>query len=379
MRVLIIPSWYFPLNSNEIGGRMFHAFALGLKEEGIDARILYAEFSPEAPFRKEINVSKEEGIRTYRIRQKFPPRVNSIIIRAWINKYVKAILAYMDIEGRPDLIHAQSYMAGMVCAELYRRTNIPFVLTERVSTFITGKIPLRHKSFIRDCFDSATAITCVSPGLKSHLTKYTKKPIEVFPNFYDPSIFYRDPVAEKYKKFTFLSVGEPAHVKGLDLLLKAYAKVRQKNQDVDMQLILIDRIHEQKQLMNLGKKLKIENEISWAGLISPELVAEIMRHSHILVSASRTETFGKTILEAQACGLPVIATKTDGASYIITSPAQGILIELNNVDELAHSMSEMYLNYTKYHPGSIVAAVKSRFKKDIVMEEWVNFYKRLLA
>ncbi|MGB3077556.1 MAG: glycosyltransferase, partial [Saprospiraceae bacterium] len=378
MRVLIIPSWYFPQGSNEIGGRMFHQLAVGLKEKGIDARILFAEFSLQGPLTKEITVSKESGIPTRRISQWFPPKASSLLLKMWIRKYVAAVLQYIKKEGKPDILHAQSYMAGMVCAAVYRKTKIPFVLTERVSSFITGKIPDRHVPFIKDCFNSAIGITCVSPGLKSYLTKYTNKPIEVIPNFYDQSVFYHDLVIEKYKRFTWLSVGEPAYVKGLDILLKAYANVKQQLQNVEMQLILIDRIRGKQDLIELSQQLNIENDITWAGLISQAQVAGMMRQSHVLISASRTETFGKTIMEAQACGLPVIATKTDGASYIINSTDQGELIELNDVDALANAMVEMYQKYNSYKPAYIISAVESRFKEDIVISEWINFYNKIL-
>ncbi|MEP6647102.1 MAG: glycosyltransferase [Saprospiraceae bacterium] len=378
MRVLMIPSWYFPYASEEIGGRMFHELSIGLKEHEIDVQILFADFSRHCSFSKEINIAYEAGILTWRIRQWFPPKINSSLIQLWVNKYVRTILRYIDAEGKPDLIHAQSYMAGMVCEALHRKTNIPYIITERVSTFITGQIPERHKKFIRRSFENATGLTCVSPGLKIHLTPYTSKSIEVIPNFYDPDIFYRDEAVQKFKTFTWLSVGEPSYVKGLDLLLKAFAVLKEKFDDVQMQLLLLDKIKEQEELKELSRHLGIDKYISWKGLVSHVEVAGVMRQSHVLISASRTETFGKTILEAQASGLPVIATKTDGATFIINSPEQGILVELNDVDALAIAMETMYRNYSLYHSGAIVASVKSRFKKGIVIEEWKKFYHKII-
>lgn len=379
MQILIIPSWYFPPGTHEIGGRMFHQFAQGLMEQGIDARILFAEFSPGCPFKKEIRFDSEDGVPTWRIRQWFPPKLNSILIRLWIRKYVNVILTYIEQEGKPDIIHAQSYLAGLVCAEIHRKTNIPFILTERVSSFITGNIPSHHLSFIRDAFDAATAITCVSPGLKSNLKTHTKQSIEIIPNFYDPVIFYHDAIIPKYPKFTWVSVGEPAHVKGLDLLLKAFAIIKQKFTGKDLQLILIDRIRGKKGLLELSRRLNIQDEITWSGLISQVQIAGILRQSHVLISASRTETFGKAILEAQACGLPVIATKTEGATNILTYPEQGILTELNNADSLANAMADMYLHHASYNPKTIIASVESRFKKDIVIQQWKDIYNKVVT
>jgi glycosyltransferase involved in cell wall biosynthesis len=377
MRVLIIPSWYFPHGTNEISGRMFHHYALGLREKDIDARIFYGEFSPKCPFKKEVKFTTEEGVPTWRIRQWFPPKLNSFLVQGWVRKYGKSIMEYIDQEGEPDIIHAQSYMAGLVCAEIRWKTNIPFILTERVSSFISGNVPIQHSQLILDALNAANMITCVSPGLKSYLEYYTDRPIEVIPNFYDPTIFYNDPLVQKNKKFTWISVGEPAQVKGLDLLINAFAKIKQKLTDVDMQLILVDRINEQKELIQLSKQLNVENDITWTGLISQVELAVILRQSHVFVSASRTETFGKAILEAQACGLPVIATKTDGANFIMSSSEQGVLIKLNDVDVLSDAMIDMFSNYEKYNSEKIVNAVRLQFSKDIVVSQWINLFNKL--
>ena len=377
MHVLIIPSWYFPYGTHEIGGRMIHHFASGMREEGIDARILFADFSLSAPFLKQTNYSIEEGVPTWRTRQWFVPKFNSAMIYFWISKYVRAIQEYILKAGKPDILHAQSYMAGLVCEEVHRKTNIPFVFTERASSFITGKIPNRHSSFIRNSFDAATIITAVSPGLKSRLEQFIKKHIEVIPNFYDPTIFYPDPNIPKYKKFTWVSIGEPARVKGLDLLIQAFAKIKHRLTDIDMQLILIDRIPEQQELMILSQSLNVQNDIVWKGLISQVEVAGILRQSHVLVSASRVETFGKTILEAQACGLPVVVTTTDGATYLMTSEDQGLMATINNVDSLYDAMSDMYWKYSSYDPQLIISHVESRFKKEIVLQQWKKLYNNI--
>lgn len=378
MHVLIIPSWYFPAESDEIGGRMFHQLAAGLREQEIDARIFFGDFSLRGPIKKQTHFKTEESVPTWRVSQWLPPKLNSFFIHQWVRKYVQTIFDYIDKQGRPDIIHAQSYMAGIVCAEVKRSMNIPFVLTERVSTFISNKIPPRHFSFIANAFNAASGLTAVSPGLKNYMQRLTKNKIEIIPNFYDPSIFYPDFSKPKFEKFTWLSVGEPAYVKGLDILLKAYAIFKKKYQDNPMQLMLIDRIRGKKEIKSLSHQLNIENEIIWKGLISPVEVSACMRQSHALISASRTETFGKTIMEAQACGLPVIATKTEGAAYILQSMEQGLLIAVNDVDALVEAMEKMYLNINNYTPDKLGLSVESRFRKEVVIRQWINYYHNLI-
>jgi glycosyltransferase involved in cell wall biosynthesis len=358
---------------------MFHQYAKALRKRGIDARIFFADFNPDSPFKKaEVNFSDEESVPTWRMYQWFPPKFHSILINLWIKKYVRAIQAYIEKEGKPDLIHAQSYLSGIIASALFEKSAIPFIITERLSSFVTGQIPVRYKSLIKKSFDEASQVTCVSPGLKKYLQLHTSKIIEVVPNFFDPSVFYHDPSIPKNETFTWVSVGEPSKTKGLDTLMHAFGKVRKKIPSEKMQLIMIDEIREKEDLIRIARQYQVEDEIIWTGLISQPEIADILRRSHALVSASRVETFGKSILEAQACGLPVLATKTDGARYILSNAEQGILISNNDVDSLANGLQEMLMNYRNYSAEKIITSV-NKFKEEVVIAQWLDIYNKVAS
>jgi glycosyltransferase involved in cell wall biosynthesis len=114
-------------------------------------------------------------------------------------------------------------------------------------------------------------------------------------------------------------------------------------------------------------------------LVAHEEVAALLQSSHVLISASRIETFGKAILEAQACGLPVIATKTDGAEFILQSPEQGLLIEKENAQALAEAMMTMKKEYFRYKSTTIEHAISTRFSRDVVIPQWKELYQRCTA
>lgn len=374
MHVLILPSWYFKLDTQEIQGRMFHHHAAAMRNEGIDARIFFAQVGPYSSPIKPRQFNIEEEVPTWRVQKWMLPKLNQFLIQLWIQSYVRLLMEYIEIEGKPDLIHAQSFLGGFVAAALKRKTGIPFILTERLSGFITGKIPERYHTSIRNTFDEADQITCVSPGLKKYLESFTSHPIDVIPNFYDPDIFNFDPAVQKNKIFTWVSIGEPANIKGLDILIKAYSELRKIFITQKMQLILIDEIKEKDELMKMISVDGISDEIIWTGLLDQKAVARILRESHVLISASRVESFGKAILEAQACGLPVIATGTDGANYIIESPEQGIITEIDDVEGMTGAMKEMFENYGRYNAEKINNAVSSRFSKEVVTGLWKKKY-----
>ena len=379
MHVLIFPSWYFPAGTNTISGRMFHHLAQGLREENVDARIFYPDYKFKGPIFKKHQYEIEEGVPTWRTQKWFPPKTNASLFGGWIKKCMTDLKAYVHAEGKPDLIHAQSYHAGAVCEEARKTLDIPYILTERLSNFITGQIADHHKPWIHKAHEHASRITAVSPGLKQALTVFTKRPIEVVPNYFDPANFYVNPTTTKNKAFTFISVGEPAYIKGYDLLLKAFARLKSKYPGKEILLILADAIPEEKELRQLASKLSVGDYITWTGLINQQQLSTLYNQCHVMVSASRIETFGKAILEAQACGIPVLATRTDGANFILESSSQGILVEPENENELLSGMEKMMNDYEHYEPKFISEIVSKRFTKRVVIDQWVEIYNSVRA
>jgi glycosyltransferase involved in cell wall biosynthesis len=253
--------------------------------------------------------------------------------------------------------------------------KIPFIYTERLSAFMTGKIPPFHIPIIKSSIVHASRITVVSRGLQMEVARFTKNQIQIIPNFYDRSIFYPNFNIKKNKVFTFVSVGEPAHIKGFDILLKAFAILKHKLIQTTFQLVLIDRIPEEKDLRRLAQILDIDNQITWTGLISQDAIATILCQSHVFVSSSRVETFGKSIIEALACGLPVIATKTSGAESIMTSPELGVVVPINDEIALSEAMEKMHHSVNAYDPNSISLEAKNRFSQSVVIPQWIKLYQ----
>jgi len=71
-----------------------------------------------------------------------------------------------------------------------------------------------------------------------------------------------------------------------------------------------------------------------------EQIAEEYGRADVLVSASASETFGMSLLEAMASGLPVISTLNDGALEIVEHGETGYLISVGDIYELAERMNE---------------------------------------
>lgn len=378
MQVLIIPSWYFPKGSDAISGRMFHAHAAGLIAEGIHATVFYPEYSMSGPLFRRHTFETEDGVPTFRIQRWWPPKANGFLYQQWLRRCAADVQYYMQIHGKPDIIHAQSYQAAGIAAAVHEKTGIPFIYTERLSSMSTGNVPRFHLPFFQSIFEKASLVTCVSPGLASVLQQHTKKEIRVIPNFVDIAVFTYDPAALKNNLFTWITVGEPGHIKGLDILLHAYALLKQRLSGIGMQLIIADEVPERQQLEELASSLGIAKDIEWIGLVSQPQLSLLFNQSHAFISASRIETFGKATIEAQACGLPVVATKTAGSTFVVKNEWQGELAEIENTDSLQRAMGKVYAGYSQYSSSDIRENIIRRFGKKVIVQQWIKSYNEVL-
>ena len=147
--------------------------------------------------------------------------------------------------------------------------------------------------------------------------------IAVIPHGADTMIFRPDPVLrEEARKrfnlsgFAFLSVGAMITNKGMDLLLKAFAAVLERYQDCHLVLKGSDALYPSKDFLsrNLGALSAAMQEkvlarlIYMGGTVSMTDMATLYRSADAYVSPYRAEGFNMPVLEAAACGVPIICT-----------------------------------------------------------------------
>ena len=89
---------------------------------------------------------------------------------------------------------------------------------------------------------------------------------------------------------------------------------------------------------------------------------------------SRYETFGVVYAEAIACGKPVIATKCGGPESIINE-GNGLLVEVDNSDQLAESLMQMKKNYNELSQAEIRTNFLEKFSRSVVVEQISSVYR----
>ena len=171
--------------------------------------------------------------------------------------------------------------------------------------------------------------------------------IAIIPNGLDLSEYANLPPKGAFKskfgipeeKKIILYLGRIHKIKGIDFLIKAYAYLINDMHYKEVLLVIAGPDDGYlKEAKSLASALGISKHVLFTGPLYGQDKLEAYVDSDVVVLPSRYETFPMTILEAYACGKPVIASKVGGLEDLIINGETGLLFEPENVKQLAESI-----------------------------------------
>jgi glycosyltransferase involved in cell wall biosynthesis len=126
--------------------------------------------------------------------------------------------------------------------------------------------------------------------------------------------------------------------KGLDVLLKAFALA--KGRDPGIRLLIVGEGHLRPAYMGLASDLGIGDSVIFAGDVRDEDLPSYYACSDVLALPSKdsSEGFGLAILEAGACGKPVIASMVGGVPEVVEDGVNGLLVPPNDARALSEAI-----------------------------------------
>lgn len=232
-------------------------------------------------------------------------------------------------------------------------------------------------NFADNCNKVDALLTPSEYSKKRMIELGVKKPIYVWPHGIDPDKFkYSD--RKLGEKFKFLYVGEASDRKGIYHLLNAFMENFKDNLNVELHIKSNDAM-----TFYGGDKLKTfidaTPNIFWH--ISNEghdVVKKLYDECHVYVYPSRADTFGMTLLEAMACGLPIISTLEPGATELIAGKyyeVPSVQVKVENHPWMLGTWGEpdfnMLVKLMKYHYenySDIISSGKLKQYSDYVRE-----------
>ena len=276
---------------------------------------------------------------------RFPvlPKVGRTLAPFLLYRGVLPLVERLNRERGFDLIDAHYfYPDGVAAAMLGRRLGIPVVITAR-GTDVNLIAQYRFaRSMIRRAARQAAAVVAVSQALKDKLSALgvERERIQVLRNGVDLELFHpQDREALRTELAlagpTLLSVGNLHAFKGHGVVIEALSLLPR------CRLVVVGEGPDRAAFEALARQRGVSSRVRFVGSLSQQDLRRYYCAADALVLASSREGWPNVLLEAMACGTPVVATRVGGVPEIVTSAEAGLIADERSAAALARGITAL--------------------------------------
>ncbi|MCX5800918.1 MAG: glycosyltransferase family 4 protein [Candidatus Eisenbacteria bacterium] len=182
----------------------------------------------------------------------------------------------------------------------------------------------------------------ISESTKRDLIKRGVRPdkIDVVECGLDHTLYRKMDVPRDPKLVLYL--GRLRKYKCVHLLIRAMINVRDSVPGA--RLVVVGDGPYKSELEDLARALGLSETVEFRGHVSPDEKVKLLCQATVVANPSPKEGWGLTVVEANACGVPVVASSSPGLVDSIRDGETGILVEHGNVEQLAQRMVELLVN-----------------------------------
>ena len=369
MKVFVIPSWH-PTPGKPLWCNWIVPHISALRAAGIEAFVLQLGLDDEEiplgsdPWELPVRQLSESHIYvpvprpTTRLqRSRF---FYAWFLRGYFSRIVDLYKLAVKNWGKPDILHAHvSLPAGFIAAQLSKSVGVPAVVQEHYSGFESdARFFWRPGCFVKQMRPSIGGFYAVSAGFARRIEKTGLLKVDgVLPNPIDTQLFRPLTGREPQPQFRIVSAGQMGRIKGTDLLFSALQAV---GNQINWHLTLFcDNLQEGRYarwLDSTGSR----SRVSLPGRVPKQDLATSFASSDLYVVSSRSETANVSMLEAIACGIPVVATSCGGPETLINEQV-GIVVEPESPRALAKAILRIAVTREVYCPKILHSFVVDRY------------------
>ena len=381
MHIVEIPSFFTPY-----GGEFCLDQARALKAVGHEVRILSnvqlgitigLKGFLSLPFRRYEH--QRDGITVCQSFQRGIPLAVRWNVSRWVRIVCGMFDDYVVRYGRPDILHAHcSKWGGYAAMLISRKYQIPYVITEHLSRLLFEKefgmvpsdawqIPL-----LREAYENADMVIPVSEELVGHISCYFGKDYRwrAVSNTIDTDFFHYQPrTALSDRPFRFCCLANFWPLKGYDVLLPAFSRLREAGWDVELHIA-------GRGTDSAACKAILSEGVVTHGLISRDAVRDLIYQSDALVLASRSEVQPLALLEAMSTGIPVVATECVSKSLRIEGGCT--IVPVDDVQALSDAMRRV-MEQKDFDGVAVSEAVRLLASPEVIGRQLTDLFNDLLA
>jgi teichuronic acid biosynthesis glycosyltransferase TuaC len=290
----------------------------------------------------------------------------------------KALSEILAAGRRVDLIDAHFfYPDGVAAVRLGRHFGIPVCVTGRGTDLNLIPEYTIPRKMISDAALHADGLITVCQALKDRLAELGPPPedITVLRNGVDLKRF--EPMDRQGARASLGCTRRTLGSVGLLVPRKGHHFVIQALQSLpDTDLLIVGDGPEKASLQRLAHKTGVADRVRFLGLMEQSQLKRVYSAIDALVLASSREGWANVLLEAMACGTPVVASSVWGTPEVVSSPEAGVLMTSLDVRGVVDGVNRLLASYPDRHQTRLYA---ERFSWNATTRGQIDLFKRILA
>jgi len=286
---------------------------------------------------------------------------------------------------RPDILHFEWESAAVRSLPLIEACGCPVVVSVRGSGVNVHPHAGRAKlaAAYPSVFARAAAVHCVSEAIVEEAARHglERYKARVIHPAVDTDYFRPPPPADPAPEgLRIIGIGRLTWVKGYDYALEAVASLARSGIRVTYEIVGGEptrdtgEASDRSRLRYLIHELGLEGRVKLLGDVRPEVVRERLWASDVLLQASLSEGLPNTVLEAMACGLPVVVTDCGGLREAVDHGVEGLVCPPRSPQDLADALGSLCDRDLARRMGE---AGRSRVCAEFTLERQIESLRRL--
>jgi teichuronic acid biosynthesis glycosyltransferase TuaC len=285
------------------------------------------------------------GLTVHHPRYPVIPRVGMSAAPWLLYRAMLPLLRHMAAAARYDAIDAHYlYPDGVAAVWLGRALGLPVVVTARGSDVTLFPRYAAPKRLIQGALRDAAALITVSAALKADLVALGAPPdkVTVLRNGVDTAVFC--PPADRDAARRALGLTRPMLISvGLLIERKGHGRIIEAMRQLpEFELLIVGEGPDHGALADQVRRQGLEDRVRLLGPRPHGELPALYGAADALVLASSREGWANVLLEAMACGTPVVASNIPGNPEVVRSPAAGLIMRENTPDGIAAAVRTLF-------------------------------------
>lgn len=288
-----------------------------------------------------------------------------------------------------DLFHVHYAIPHSISAILARESikqkmYVPVITTLHGTDITLVGADRSYLPITRYGLQQSDGVTAVSKFLKAAtIETFDFDEIEVIPNFICPKYYQRTPDSPLRNELApngerlLVHVSNFRPVKRPVDCVEILAKVRAAGENA--RLVMVGDGPELSSVRYRGEQLGMNGNIIFVG--KQANIADYLGVADVFLLPSELESFGLAALEAQACEVPVIATRIGGIPEVVTDGETGYLSDVKDVDKMSHDtltlLGDERLRRAFGDKGRELAV--QRYSTEQIIPHYISFYEKIIS